>query len=170
MFANGKIVAYPTDTSYGLGVRADDEEMLDRLYEIKKRPVTKFTSLMVKDWQMLNEYAEVPEILTEKFFTASPRTVILKPKESLPKSPFWPDHAVGFRIATRPAVASAINYPVTATSANLSGQSNIYDPSKIVGEWGSEILIFSESPVLDDSISPSEIWDYTVPNKPKRIR
>lgn len=170
MFKKGIIVAYPTDTSFGLGVRADDPVTLKALYDLKKRPIIKFASLMVKDWAMLNEFAEVPEILTENFFTQSPRTVILKPKNKLPKSPYWPQKAVGFRLATRSEIAVAINFPITATSANLSGQPNIYDPAQIVGKWGSAVQIFPNAQGLDSRVPPSEIWDYTQPEKPIKIR
>jgi tRNA threonylcarbamoyl adenosine modification protein (Sua5/YciO/YrdC/YwlC family) len=170
MFKTGLIVAYPTDTSYGLGVRADDKEGLETLYALKNRPAEKYTTLMVKDWQMLGEFAQVPDSLDEAFFVDEPRTVILKPTKKLPKSPYWPEDGVGFRIATRPEVAIEIDYPVTATSANVSGKPNIYDPAKILAEWGSQVQLAFEAPELDEGVSPSEIWDYRSPEKPVRIR
>lgn len=170
MFKTSLIVGYPTDTSYGLGVRADDAAGLDRLYALKQRPSTQYTSLMVKDWAMLEQFAQVPESLPRDFFTARPRTVILKPKSKLPHSPYWPEDAVGFRVATRPEVAAAIDFPITTTSANLSGQPNIYDPVEISAQWGSEVVLFPGAEKLDDRVSPSEIWDYTEPENPVRIR
>lgn len=170
MFKPQIVVAYPTDTSFGLGVRADDILGLEALYALKKRPISKYTSLMVKDWDMLQQFAYVPAALPLDFFTQKPRTVILKPKPSLPKSPFWPSRAVGFRVATRPEVAEAIDFPVTATSANLSGRPNIYDPQEIAEQWEGAVVLFPGSPKLDDSVAPSEIWDYTEPENPKKIR
>jgi len=170
MFKKGNITAYPTDTSFGFGVRADDKSGLDALYALKNRPATKHTSLMVKDWQMLCEYAQVPSEIDEAFFVDEPRTVILKPTAKLPQSEYWPVNSVGFRIATVPEVAAAIDYPVTATSANLSGEPNIYDPKQITAQWGSKVVLFAGSQKLDSSVSPSEIWDYTDPAQPKRIR
>ena len=60
-FAPGIITAFPTNTSFGLGVRADDKAMLKQMYALKNRPAGKFFSLMVKDWAMLREFAEVPD-------------------------------------------------------------------------------------------------------------
>lgn len=170
MFKKGKIVAYPTDTSFGLGVRADDVSGLEELYALKHRPVNKFCSLMVKDWDMLREFAEVPADLPMDFFTKRPRTVILKPKQCLPMSPYWPKEGVGFRVATIPSIADAIDYPVTATSANFSGQVPIYQASKITEQWGSEVTLIREGDILDDSVPPSEIWNYTDAKNPKQIR
>ncbi len=170
MFAKGKIIAFPTDTSYGLGVRADDPEMLQAVYDLKKRPTNKYCSLMVKDWSMLREFAEVPSELPLDFFTARPRTVILKPTDKLPLSKFWPQSGVAFRVAPLKEVAVAIEYPISATSANLSGENAIHDPRAIKSQWGSVVLLFDFAPRLSDLVPPSEIWDYTTPQSPIQIR
>lgn len=170
MFAKDKIVAFPTDTSYGLGVRADDPEMLQALFDLKKRPINKYCSLMVKDWSMLREFAEVPLELPLDFFTAKPRTVILKPTNKLPLSEFWPQSGVAFRVAPLKEVAVAIEYPISATSANLSGENAIYDPQAIKSQWRDCVSLFDFAPVLDDLVPPSEIWDYTDTLNIKRVR
>jgi len=170
MFATGKVIAFPTDTSYGLGVRADDPQMLQTLYDLKQRPAYKYCSLMVKDWAMLKAFAEVPPELPLDFFTEKPRTVILKPTLKLPLSEFWPQTGVAFRVAPLKEVAAAIDYPVSATSANLSGQSPIYNPEAIKSEWGSLVSLFNFAPLLDDGVKPSEIWDYTNAQNPVQIR
>lgn len=170
MFTAGLIVAFPTDTSYGLGVRADDEVGLQTLYALKKRPAHKYCSLMVKDWMMLKQFAEVPSALPKDFFTDKPRTVILKPKPALPKSEFWPETGVAFRVAPLPAVAAEIDYPVSATSANLTDEPPIYDPALIKAQWPKQVVLFEPSPVLDSTVKPSEIWDYTNLNAPQQLR
>ncbi len=160
MFEEGTIWAYPTDTSFGLGVRIDDGVMLDRLFDLKGREKNKPVSLMVKNFEMLQQYANVPEDLEEKFFFEKPRTVILKPTEALPKSDYWPEDKVAFRICTMPAVAEYIDVPITATSANLSGESPIFEIQKLKDQFSEELNIccmFSELPERD----PSEIYDFT---------
>ena len=170
MFKIGSITAYPTDTSFGLGVRADDVAGLEALYALKQRPSTKYTSLMVRDWAMLEQFADIPPELPQDFFSTQPRTALLKPKNTLPESEFWPGDKVGFRVCQNPDVAAAIEYPITATSANLSGEPNIYDPQKIIEQWGNKVELFPESKALDPNIAPSEIWDYTNPARLERIR
>jgi len=105
MFQKGEIWAYPTDTSFGLGVRADDERGLEKLAKLKGRSAQKFFSLMVRNFDMLKEFAEVPRELNESFFLDTPKTALLKPKNTLPKSPYWPEDKVAFRISTIREVA-----------------------------------------------------------------
>ena len=71
---------------------------------------------------MLKKFAIVDETqINNKFFIDQPRTVILKPKKILPSSLYWPENKVAFRICTIPEIAQKIIYPITATSANISG-------------------------------------------------
>ena len=159
------IWAYPTDTSWGLGVRADDAPTLQRLAELKDRSAEQFFSLMVRDWEMLQQFAHVGEFLTADFFSL-PRTAILPARESLPKSKFWPSTAVAWRVCQRADVAAQIDYPITATSANKHGEPSLFDPAEISAIFP-EVKIFSAEklPVC----SASEIWDFTQ-DPPQRRR
>lgn len=168
LFKKGQIVAFPTDTSFGLGIRADDPEGLRKLKELKQRPDEKYFSLMVKDLEMLKVFAQVQNNYTSKLLQNTPLTALLKPSKNLPTSPFWPEDKVAFRIATIPEVAKAITYPITATSANLSGQDPIFDIEKIKENFGDQVIVFPGFEKLSPC-PPSEIWDYTI-DPPKRIR
>lgn len=171
MFQPGQIWAYPTDTSFGLGVRADDFDTLQRMYDLKQRGAGKYFSLMVRDGAMLCEFAEtgdleIPDL--DAWFLEKPRTIILKPTGQLPKTKFWPEDKVAFRICTIPEIAAHIDYPVTATSANLSGEQNMYSIKKLQEIFGDEVMyceLFPKLPV----IPPSEIWDFTTP-EPLQLR
>lgn len=168
MFEKGTIWAYPTDTSFGLGVRADDARTLKRLAELKGRGREKYFSLMMRDMEMLREFAEVPEGVSEEFFTQSPKTAILKPTSKLPQSEYWPTDSVAFRVCTIPEVAAKIDYPITATSANFSGGKPIFDVWKLKRIFRGRIKIFPHFPELSE-VDPSEIWNFTV-SPPERIR
>ncbi len=169
MFEKGEIWAHPTDTSFGLGVRADDEETLEKLANLKGRIAGQYFSLMVRDLKMLKEFAEVPLDFPTDFFTAKPRTAILKPTVLLPKSKFWPEESVAFRLATIPEVANEIDYPITATSANLTGQESIFSSYEIVEIFGDQVKIFPEIEILEKTKS-SEIWDFTREELAQRVR
>ncbi len=160
LFKKGTITAYPTDTSFGLGVRIDDTKTLDLLYFLKQRPPKKFFSLMVCDFKMLSEYAKIPANLSKKFFYEKPRTIILRPTNKLPISPFWPKDKVAFRISTIREVANVIICPITATSANISGEPPIFDTQNIRNKFGKKVKIFPKFETLPKN-PPSEIWDYT---------
>ncbi len=160
MFEKGTIWAYPTDTSFGLGVRADDTEGLSNLARLKHRSGDKYFSLMVRDWAMLEAFAVIPTGLSVDFFRTKPRTAILKPKSSLPKTSFWPADKVAFRLCMMPDIAKVIDYPITATSANISTKEPIYEASLLPVELGHSIRIYhTEKPL--PVVKPSEIWDFT---------
>lgn len=161
MFNKGAIWAYPTDTSFGLGVRADDADCLEKLMELKQRSGDKYFSLMVRDWEMLKKFAMIDEArMGAKFFTETPRTAILEPTKALPISKFWPAKKVAFRICTLPEVASHIEYPVTATSANISGYNPIYTVDDIKEVFGEKVQVNKRVHQLQ-GVPPSEIWDFT---------
>ncbi len=169
MFQKNEIWAYPTDTSFGLGVRADDVETLEKLKKLKKRSSEKYFSLMVKNFEMLKEFAEVPETLKESDFFSSPLTVLLRPKYTkLPKTIFWPLNKVAFRVATLPHIIEQVNYPITATSANISGENPIFEISELKNIFSKNIKIDKTILKLSEK-NPSTILDYTE-NPVKKIR
>lgn len=162
MFEKGKITAFPTDTSWGLAVRADDEAGMDALAELKGRKEGQYFSLIVRDMEMLREFAEVPEDFPEDYFTEVPRTVILKPTDKLPKSKYWPEKSVAFRVTTLPEVAEQINCPITATSANFTGEPSVFSADEIRENFGDRVEVFPGFEKSLEEKDASEIWDYTV--------
>ena len=169
IFQNGEIWAFPTDTSFGLGVRCDDVLGLESLRALKRRDAKKYFSLMVSDVEMLEKFAEIPpDFDAKKFFFQSPRTAILRPKSALPHFPqkFWPESKVAFRVCTIPEVARAIaaaGVPVSATSANFSGENPIFECAEIALKFGKKVKIFPKFQSLPRR-PMSEIWDFCQKN------
>ncbi|RME68286.1 MAG: hypothetical protein D6778_02105, partial [Nitrospirae bacterium] len=62
----GKVIAFPTETFYGLGVKYDNEEALKRVYEIKNRPMEKAIPLIIGDIALVELVAEVQYPLEEE--------------------------------------------------------------------------------------------------------
>jgi len=172
MFKKGQILAIPTDTSFGLAVRADDEETMDRMNTLKGRGSEKFFSLVVGNAEMLRKFAKLPDNFdAENWFFEKPRTAILEPTKLLPKSKFWPENKVAFRISTIPDIADEIlksGIPVTATSANISGKPSLFNITDLQEVFGDNIRIYDKIPKLPFK-EPSEIWDFTE-NPTKKIR
>jgi L-threonylcarbamoyladenylate synthase len=160
MFETGKITAFPTNTSWGLAVRADDPDGLDCLAKLKGRKEGQMFSLMVCDLEMLREFAEVPADFPLDFFTEKPRTAIFKPTDKLPISKYWPKESVAFRISTIPEVVEQIIYPVTATSANFTRKPSIFSAQKIEEQFGDLVVLFPGFEELPER-GASEIWDFT---------
>ena len=169
MFNLGEIWAYPTDTSFGLGVRADDVHGLERLANIKGGRENKHFSLMCADEEMLLRFAELPEGFDVRtFFFEKPRTAILRPRALLPQSRFWPVDRVAFRISTITEIAREIAFPVTATSANQAGREPIFSVREAAEVFGDHIRIYDAIGELSEN-EPSEIWDLTQ-EPPERLR
>ena len=169
MFNFNEIWGYPTDTSFAIGVMADDVDGLLKLARLKGGRFGKYFSLMCADEKMLRDFSRVPDDLNVRnFFFASPRTAILEPSNQLPKSRFWPDDGVAFRISTIRDLALKIDFPITATSANLTGQNPIFELSELQRIFGDNIKVYNRISKLTQR-DPSEIWDFTK-NPPKQIR
>jgi L-threonylcarbamoyladenylate synthase len=129
----GRIVAFPTGTSYGLAVNALFGHALQRLRNIKKRPQEKTFSIFMKEsvWgTYLDLSQDERDILKRYEHTAL--TLLVHPKKSLQH--LAQDSLVGLRVidhVVMEQLADAVSVPLTATSANVSGQEACYDPDHI---------------------------------------
>jgi L-threonylcarbamoyladenylate synthase len=125
----GGVIGFPTDTAYGLGADPFNEEAVRRIFEIKGRPESKPILLLVNSIEMAEQVSVLSttaQSLAERFWPG-PLTLILPARESVPNVVTAGTGTVGVRwgdaqFATR--VISALGKPLTATSANLSGQSS----------------------------------------------
>ncbi len=121
----GGVVVYPTETVYGLGANALDEQAILRVFQIKKRPLEKPIFLAVSNFDMLEKVAEVNSsdlALLDKLLPG-PVSVLVKKRNIVPDmltagSPLvgirFPDHEIALRIIDRAG-------PITSTSANRTG-------------------------------------------------
>jgi L-threonylcarbamoyladenylate synthase len=130
---NGGVIAYPTETVYGVGALATDVGALQRVYQIKERPMDQPLSIAVSGMEMLRSVAKVE---CEDFilkFLPGPVTVILKKRKTLPGiltagSKYvgirWPDHHMAL------ALISATG-PIVSTSANRHGEKDPVAPGEV---------------------------------------
>ena len=142
---DGGIVAFPTETFYGLGVKFNKEASLRKLYELKKRPEEKPMPLIIGSRESLSMIAvfvnEIAESLMDKFWPG-PLTLLLEAKKSL--SPYLT--ADTGRIAVRiPGESFALHlakkagFPITSTSANISGMPPAEDADTVIRYFGKKI-------------------------------
>ena len=125
---NGKIVVFKTDTVYGIGTNAFDEDACKRIYEIKGRPMYKPLIILISDISMLKELVHYITPTEQKLMDAfwpGPLTIKFKKKENiLPKVVSAGDEYVRVRLVESELAHRLIKeagVPIVAPSANLSG-------------------------------------------------
>jgi len=125
----GGLVAYPTETVYGLGANAFSRVAVLKVFAAKRRPLENPLSVAVKDLRQADEIAYVNTAARRlaKAFLPGPLTLVLKKKAMLPKELTSGSDKVGIRIPRNDIALRLIELagPITATSANISGQPSI---------------------------------------------
>lgn len=126
LLKEGKVVAFPTDTVFGLGAIYENEEALIALKESKGRPENKPIPTMVADVEQMKSIAYVSDeaIRLAKAFMPGAFTIILKKKEYIPDYITNGFDTIGIRIPDDEFVLNLIKEcqkPLLVTSANLSG-------------------------------------------------
>ncbi len=126
--SEGRAIAYPTETVYGLGVDATNREAVRRLFQIKKREVGKPVSVALANVESAKRFAvfnENAEALATRFLPG-PLTLVLKAISPIPM--ITSDNKIGIRVPSNSfsqELLPRFGKPITATSANISGQESV---------------------------------------------
>lgn len=173
--AKGSLV-YPTDTVYGLGVDGLSVLAIERLFKIKKRPANKPVPVIVRDMAMAKQLA-LFDRQTERILRAvwpGPVTVILRKKEIVSDVLTAGQPTIGLRIPNCKlvqAIMDNLEGPITATSANFSGQPALASSEQVIESFRRayprpDLILAAGS--LPASL-PSTVLDLTGP-RPKILR
>lgn len=124
---NGEVIAYPTDTVYGLGADATNAKAVARVRTIKGREDDKPILAMVRDLSMLEEYAELTPTARAIAlqFLPGPLSLVLTAKDGRLSPIASKEGAVGFRMPNHlfcREIVTAFGRPITSTSLNRAGQ------------------------------------------------
>ncbi len=127
----GKVVAYPTETIYGMAADVTNEKAIKRLYDLKRRDYSLPVAILVDSTKMLKKYVknmpeQAPNLI--KAFWPGPLTILFPAGKRITKSLTTNTGKIGIRISSHPiatALVRKLKRPITTTSANLSG----YPPS-----------------------------------------
>jgi L-threonylcarbamoyladenylate synthase len=125
----GGILAYPTETLYGLGVDPFQEGVLEKLRLLKERPPNRPVSILVRDMEMLEEVVRDISPRARRIleaFLPGPLTAVLPARPHLPFLLTAGTEKIGVRISSHPLLSSLFEHfphPITTTSANRRSMS-----------------------------------------------
>jgi len=132
----GKLVSYPTDTTYGIGCDLLNKKAIERIYTLKKRDRRKPVSILCADLKNLSRYAVLSNsayrILRRQL--PGPYTFILPATPLVPKVMLTPQKTVGVRIPESEIVremVEGLGRPLISTSATLEDGTVLNDPEEI---------------------------------------
>lgn len=173
IFNQGGIVIFPTDTVWGIGCRLDMSKSIDRLFEIRKRPITQAVPVLVSGIDQAKKYydnlaSDVEEKLLKKYWPGG-LTVIYQAKTKLvPERARGGSRTIGLRMPNHKDLLYIINntgVPVLGPSANVHGEKTPVSFSEInpkliseadyvvAGECGGEIA----STVINCTFKPWKV-------------
>lgn len=127
LLLQGKILLYPTDTVWGIGCDATNEEAVKKIYSIKQRQESKSMILLLDNANRLPLYvAKIPLFAWDLIsHTYRPTTYIYPTAQNLPKQLIHSDGTIAIRITTHQfckKLIKALERPLVSTSANVSGE------------------------------------------------
>ena len=125
LLKDGGTILYPTDTIWGIGCDATNEEACQKILDLKKRPEGKSFIVLVDGFPMLERYIpEFQEVCYDLVdFATKPLTIIYPNAEGLAPAVLGEDGSVGIRITQDPLcrrLIRGLRKPIVSTSANLS--------------------------------------------------
>ena len=123
----GGIILYPTDTVWGIGCDATNEEAIAKIYKLKQRDDSKsMIVLMNGEKMMYNVFKDIPEVAWQIIdLSEKPTTLILDNPRNVAKNIIAEDKTLGVRLVKEPfcfKLMERMKKPLVSTSANISGQ------------------------------------------------
>ena len=154
------IVVFPTETVYGIGGNALSEEVIKKIYNIKKRPQDKALNILVKNKEEIERYAYINNIIKKKIidnFMPGPITIILKKKKSEISDLLTANNdTIGIRIPDNNIIKRILeecNLPLAAPSANISGKPSSIKLEDIKEDFDNKVEAFIDGGICKQSMS-----------------
>ena len=154
----GGVIAYPTDTTYGIGCSILNKKALERIYRIKQRERNKPVSFICADLSEISSYAQVSNFAfkTMKRLLPGPYTFVLDASRIVPDLLMTRQKTVGIRVPDNAiclAIVRELGHPIVTTSANLSGEEPLGDPYLLDEELGSQLDLVVDGGILSADVS-----------------
>ena len=142
VLANGGIIAYPTDTFYGIGCDLLNKSAIERIYQLKRRSPHQPFSFICSDLKNISEYAQVTNYAykTMRRLLPGPYTFVLEGSRLVPKIMLTKRQTVGIRVPDHPiclAVVEELGHPIISTSATYAETNTVLStPREIQDKLG----------------------------------
>jgi len=174
LITKGKVIVCPTDTGYALAANALDARAVLKVFSLKGRAYSNPIHIAVSSMEAAEKYARLnktAEHLAHSFLPGA-LTLVLPRKEIIPSLLVAGLDTIGIRIPDNRVIldlAAMTNLPITATSANLSGQPTPYSAKEVAEQLGETIknvaLILDQGPlpvhglstIVDLTVSPPQL-------------
>ncbi|MFO7971335.1 MAG: L-threonylcarbamoyladenylate synthase [Desulfobacterales bacterium] len=132
----GGIIAYPTDTYYGIGCDIMNKKAIEKIYQLKQRNRIKPFSFICSGLKHISDYAKVSNYAykTMKRLLPGPYTFVLEGSKLVPKIMLTKRKTAGIRVPDHPIclnLVETLGNPIITTSATMPDGTNFYDPSLI---------------------------------------
>jgi L-threonylcarbamoyladenylate synthase len=166
----GEVVAFPTETVYGLGARIDLHKAIDKIFSTKKRPF--FDPLIVhvdsieRARQCFADWNKTAEVLAQNFWPG-PLTIVMEKSAMISDVITSGLPRVGVRVPRHPLaleLLKQVGVPVAAPSANRFGKTSPTTASHVKSEFGNEVFVLDSAPCeigIESTVllikSPSEL-------------
>jgi L-threonylcarbamoyladenylate synthase len=163
---SGGVVAFPTESFYGLAVNPMDEEAVDRLFKLKQREADQPIIILIPSLESLGAYAsnipDISRVLIKKHWPGG-LTILFKAMPCISYRLTAGTGKIGIRLSSHPAataLARSINSAITGTSANISGRPPCTSAMEVYDYFKEGIFILDGG--LTEGGKGSTILDVTV--------
>ncbi|MCX7966393.1 MAG: L-threonylcarbamoyladenylate synthase [Syntrophorhabdaceae bacterium] len=164
----GGIIAYPTDTFYGLGCDLFNIKAIRLLYQIKRLDPKRPMSIICSDFKEISTYGIITDFAFDilKRHLPGPYTFVLRAKKIMPKLLMTDKKEVGIRVPDHPVptgLVRLIERPVINTSARFSGEEILSDPKDIEKKFKGTIdLVIDGGIIIGEPSTVIKIVDDTI--------
>ncbi len=173
---NGGVILYPTDTVWGIGCDATNENAVKRIFEIKQRADSKAMLVLVDCMARIASYVdEIPDIAWDLVeVSEKPLTIIYPNAKNLAVNLLAEDKSIGIRVTSEcfsKKLCEALRRPIVSTSANINGQTTpkyFYDVHPKIKESVDYVVKYRQNDETESC--PSSIIKVNVNSEIKIIR
>ncbi|HEY64544.1 MAG TPA: threonylcarbamoyl-AMP synthase [Caldilineae bacterium] len=171
---SGGLVAFPTDTVYGVAAHAFVPKAVARIYEAKRRPIDRAIPLLLADPEDMEAVAkEIPPLAWElaRLFWPGPLTLVLPVHHRVPKEVVAGGDTVAVRIPDHmipQGLARLLHAPLATTSANRSGGPDAITAQEVMDQIGADIDLILDGGPCPGGV-PSTVLDLTT-DPPRLLR